>query len=377
MAGDNSWRVIAQRVLTREFLHWDVPLGQSTTSRELSGPGGVFGTINPEMLGVIADDGRPLLEEWSTALYVEEAGRIRGGGIINKLPTKGTERQVEAAGFNRYPTGIPYVENYLPNDFTDPTQVFADIWTYVQSFPDSDLGVTVNPAETWHVLTNGEGPFVMRDFENRDCGETLDSIAATVPFDYLERHVWTPDHDDVLTSIDLGFPRLGRKRDDLRFADSENVEDFDYIEPNAERYANDVYVFGRGSGRAMARSRSAERDGRLRRCAVVNLADHGGQGYLDRYAKQERRRRRMELDIPEVTVKDHANARLGAIQPGDDILFEAEVPWHGDVRMWLRVLAINETGDAPGRAVLKTQRSDTFTYASAKSPTGEKVPVSM
>lgn len=370
------WRVIAVRALTGELLHLDVPLAGSTTTRELSGPGGVFGAIRTELLGVVADDGRPLFEEWSTALFVEEAGDIKAGGIISRIGKKGTNRDIEAGGYAAYPTGIPYADNWLPNDAPDPTAVFAKVWSYVQSFPDADLGVTVDPVDTWMVVTNGTGPFRFLETEYRDCGDTLSSLAQTAQFDYLETHSWNSSHTGIDHAVKIGFPRLGRKRDDLRFADSENIIDFAALTSDSDSYANDVYVYGQGSGTAMIRSRAGERDGRLRRCAVVALPSSGGQTYVDTYAKRELGRRQLAVnDITEVTVQDHPNARISAIEPGDDIMFDAEVPDAGRVRLWLRVLAVTESGDSPGRATLKTQRSSSFAYPSDTSPTGQKVPI--
>lgn len=375
MAGTRDWRVIAVRALTGEFLSWDVPLADATTTRELSGPGGVFGRIDPEMLVFTAADGRPLIEEWSTALFVEEAGQIRGGGIVQKVSTQGTSRSVEAPGYSAYPNGIPYTANYLPSSPPDPTAVFQDLWEYVQSHPDAGLGVTVNQPGTWMRLTGGDGAFVIRDHEYRDCGELMGQIAQATPFDYLEQHTWNSGRTGILHQITVGFPRVGRKRDDLRFADGENIVGFGVFAPDGERYANDVYYYGQGSGRAMLRSRATVRDGRIRRCAVVPAATIGSQGYLDREARAELQRRRLLVDVPEVTVMDHANARLASILPGDDILFDAEVPWHGRTRTWLRVLSIEESADNAGQAILKTQRSDSFTYAAETSPTGATVPV--
>lgn len=374
---DSRWRIIAQRVPTGELLDWNVPLGRQTTSRELSGPGGVFGAVETEVLRSVADDGRPLLEEWSTALYVEEDGEIRAGGIIQKIDYEGPVKAVEAPGFLSYPEGIPFMDNYLPaQGYEDPTKVYENIWNHVQSFPDSNLGVRIDRPDTWMVLSSGSGPFTIRDHEARDCGDTLNSIAQACPFDFVEKHEWADDsRSRVDHKIEIGFPRLGRKRDDLRFTDSENIVSFSTITADGNRFANDVYVFGQGQGTSMRRSRAVKRDGRLRRATVVQLPAHGGQTYLNRLANRELLTRDLLHDISEVKITDSPNARISAIRPGDDVRVQVEVPWLGDVDLWLRVLAVDEAGEDPGRAVLKTQRSDFFAYSSAESPTGEKVAI--
>lgn len=368
-----EWRVHAQRILTGEWLTRDLPLSRPTTTRELSGPGGVSGVLEPEMLHLTANDGRPMIEEWSTALYVEEAGQIRGGGVVNKVGRQKATKSIEAVGFCGYCSGVPYMGEYRPADgFPDPIDVFRHLIAYPQTYPDGDIDLSVTgTAESWLRLSSGSGPFIMTPFENRDCGDTMNQIAQATPFDYLERLTWAnAARDTVRREVQVGFPRIGRRRHDLRFADGENIVDFDAIVADGSRYANDVYGMGLGEGRGMLRSRASVRDGRLRRPAVVSRKA-ATQGLLDRETQRELRTRQLLLDISEVTVADHINARIAAISPGDDVLVDLDVEWEGRVRMWLRVLAVQEAGDAPGIAVLKTQRSELFDYRSPASPTGE------
>lgn len=379
---DPSWRVIAQRILTGEFLSWDVPLVGATRSRDLSGPGGVSGRIDPELLGIIADDGLPLIEEWRTALYVEEGGEIRAGGIVQTVSEEGQGLSVNAPGFSSYPVGVPMVSDYTPVDFEDPVTVFGNLWSHLQAFPDGDIGLSVrkpldahgNPAGTYMLLSNGEGPYKVAYWEYRDYGDELNNIAQGTPFDYVERHAWNADHTDVLHYLDIGFPRCGSRRSDLRFAQSENIISVSPVGADGQHFSNEVHLLGSGEGSAMITSVSAVRDGRLRRPVAVSRKA-ASQGLADMYAAQERRSRELKLDIAEVQITDHPNARISAINPGDDVFTEVEVPWFGEVRLWLRVLAIEENEDQPGRATLKTQRSDFFNYASATNPNADGVPV--
>jgi hypothetical protein len=368
------WRVIAQRALTGEFLTYSLPLTDTTTSRELSGPGGVFGSINPAMFKEKAADGRPLLEEWSTALYVEQDGELRGGGLVSRLSRDKPTLNVEAAGFSAWPVGQPYVENYLPTEYEDPVKVIQEVWRHLQSFSNSHLGVTVADAATWLLLSGGSGPYKIFDYDSRDCGDIISTIAQTVPLDWSEVHSWADStHTTIKHHINIGFPRLGRKRTDLRFASGENVDDFSPVGADGENFSNDVYGFGEGSGISMLRSRQTSNDGRLRRAVAVNFRAAGSQGYLDALTAQELRVRDLLDDVTELTIHDTPAAPIASITPGDDVLAYLDVEWIGIVPIWLRVLAINEAGSAPGVAVLKTQRSDKFTYLADKSPTGEKV----
>jgi hypothetical protein len=370
----DDWRVIAQRALTGEFLTYDLPLTQQTSSKELSGPGGVFGTIEPDMFKEVASDGRPLLEEWSTALFIEQAGQIRNGGLISHLSKDKPRLNVEAPGFSAWPVGQPYTANHLPTAFQDPVDLYRQVWTHLQSFPNSNLGVTVDEAQTWLYVSGGSGPFKIFDYDARDCGDLLSSIAQGVPLDYAESHWWADDnHSAIRHNIDIGFPRLGRKRTELRFTDGENIIDYSAVGANGDTFSNDVYGYGEGSGPGMLKCRASVQDGRIRRATSVNYRAANNQGYLDQLTKRELAQRALLDDVSELTIIDTPGAPVSALAPGDDILATLDLQWVGVVSIWLRVLAINEAGDTPGVAVLKTQRSDTFSYLADTSPTGLRV----
>ena len=66
--------------------------------------------------------------------------------------------------------------------------------------------------------------------------------------------------------------------------------------------------------------------------------------------------RHRDLVIPQVTVIDHPNARLGSWQLGDDICIETRVSWIGDVRLWHRVVEWEQTSETT--AVLTLVRTD-------------------
>lgn len=357
-------RYLLQRVLTGEWLTRDFELADGQRTRALSGPGGITGTVSPHLRDLNAADGDPLLWEWGTQLYAEIDGRIRNAGIITKIDKDGELLTLEAPGFTTYPHGIPYADarNYLR---ADPLQVTKDLWFHVQNMPNSHLGVTVDdlhsPESTW--IGNNENPYTLLWWENRDCGSEIDSLAKQTPFDYIERHAYSDDsRTTVLHHVQLGYPRLGRKRTDLRFAEGENITDKVVVTVEGDDFANEVIGIGRGEGAAMIHNTFALVDGRLRRPKIVTdkTAD---QPRLDAISLAELNKRLNVTDVTQVTIQDHANARLTAIDPGDDIYIQAHLPWVGEFRLWLRVLSITESDADPTTAVLATRRSDSFIYS--------------
>lgn len=477
-----AWRYIAQRILTGEFLDYDVPLTRDDLTWALSASGSLRGTVSPDVGRLRASDGGLLLEEWGTAIYAEADGQIRWGGIVISSAFEGAAWHVEAAGFTSYPHGIPYAGDYSRIQI-DPLTAFREVWRHVQSYSDGDLGVEVDDTATtpvrlgkagipavdqvfldgkWQdrveivpasriikdfsipissamtasqdyltvrefggfskvatpfVITigtekiqvgnlaamAGEGstattyelqglvrgyagttaaahtrntvaryngtptkkipavpaePYLLSWWDAPDCGSELDKLAKETPFDFAESHTW--DGDSIRHSIDLGYPRLGRRRADLSFIQGDNV--IEVITPTlaGDDYANEVIGIGAGEGKKALRRTTAVRDGRLRRTAVLSVKDTKTTARLDSQIAAELRTRRQLLEITSITVRNHDNARIGSWALGDDILVQASLPWLGDVALWCRITAWNlKTEDT---AVLTLARSDSFHY---------------
>lgn len=370
-------RILAQRVKTGAFLSTDVPLLDGGATRELSGPGGIAGTIEPVTRTLLGPDGLPLLREWSTALYAEDAnGEITGAGIVTRIVENDGGLVVEAPGFSTYPHGILHDKTHVAEVEDDALDVYRYLWDYVQSFPDGDLGVTVDglksgaTVETREEHTKRPGkdgaslivekikPYRLPWWEYRDCGQEMDSLLEVASADYTERHQWNGDHTAITHHINLGVPRLGKKRDDLRFVEGENVIAALGLVIDGDDFAQTIYGVGRGEGRKMKHSHVAHRDDRLRRTALVT-DKNAWQDRIDRLTRREFQRRNDTRGFETVVIRDHANARIPNIHPGDDVLVEANLDWHGRVRLWVRVLSI-EASLTNDTAALRVARSDMF-----------------
>lgn len=376
-------RYLAQRVGTGEWLHRDLPLSGVEQTRALSGPGTISASIDPELRQTWHSDRLRILEDWATIVYVaHDDGQIVNAGIVVP-PTgyEGSATTLTCAGFASYPHGYYYddMRTWGPRVGSgtatnpevpqpDPLQIVRDHWAWIQAQADSDLGVqVVGTASSTARVGSYEEPYRLRFWENPDLGSEIDTLADGTPFDYVEEHTWAnAEHTDVNHRIRLGWPRLGRRRNDLRFADGENI-DRAVPASTVDEFANDVLGIGNGEGRKMVRSRSTVRDGRLRRTKI--LTDKTAtQARMDRRVRLHRERLAQTLDITSVEIADHPNARISAIDPGDDIYVQAEIPSYGDVAMWVRVLGITQGEDAE-RAVLSTQRSSAFIYNSTEEIT--------
>lgn len=138
-----TWRYIAQRATTGDFLEFEVPfLERSELSWAMSAAGYLKGSIPAASGLAIAPDGRPLLEEWNTLLYAEADGEIRWGGIVITSEANGDTWDVEAATFATYPNDMPFLGEYRGVQ-VDPADIVRAVWADLQGYARGDLGVTV------------------------------------------------------------------------------------------------------------------------------------------------------------------------------------------------------------------------------------------
>ncbi|GGW95317.1 hypothetical protein [Streptomyces noursei] len=398
-----GWRFIAQRALPESILDWEIPLAlTSNPRRDLSGPGSMTATIEPEYSRMIGHDGRPILQDWSTKVYLEVDGVIRWGGIVTKTNYDGPKATIICEGLSSYPHGIPYEGDTLisgeliqpkdPNAGRDKNHdgwvdgkkgtervppppkpyggpridaydAFRSIWSHIQSRPYGNVGLKIDGNKHGEKLgaADGSDPWQLAWWDNPDCGQALDSLARTVPFDWIETHAWAAgSSNEIEHRIRLGKPRLGRKRDDLRFADGENIIAIAKPEGMGADYANEVVVLGKGEGRQMARAQVHRYDGRLRRVATVTDKTLSGDKSLRTRGEQELAGRTHALQIPMIQIIDHPNAAFGAWSLGDDIRVQVHVPWVGDVDVWHRI--VSDEISADGTITLTLKRSDSFHY---------------
>lgn len=348
----SDWRYLARRAVSGEFLDRDLPLTRDELTWTLSGAGSLRATVTPDVGGLRAADGRPLLEEWGTVLYAEADGELRWAGVVVSSRFEGGKWSIEAAGLSTYAHGLLFGGELTLVD-ADPADVVRAIWADLQGHPDGNLGVAVTGKTSAKVGTDAE-PYELLWWNNPDAGKEIADLASAAPFDFVERVAWAGELP--LHTLELA-DRHGRRREDLAFTD-DNIAAAITPEINGDDYANEVVGLGNGEGRDALRSTVAVRDGRLRRTAVYTAKDVLDKKRLDALIDGELRYRANALEISTVVVRDHPNARIGSWQLGDDVLIDTVLPWLGRVQLWSRVVAWSLLSDTT--ASLSLIRSDYF-----------------
>lgn len=368
-------RFIVQSILTGEYLHWDLPLADPTITFELSGPTSITGRLRPEDPGLV-DLIETGMEPWSCWVHVETDGLVRASAILQPYQLDGEEYVLEAVGVSAYPHGMPYLGE-LSAIAIDPADIVREIWGHLQSYPDAPLGVTVLGSTPVRIgepepeegveYEEGErpaGPYKLSWWEGTDCGSEIDNLAREVGFDFVERCEWLPDRSGVKHWIELAYPRIGTRRDDLRFATGENIIGNPIpAEETDDLYASQVVMFGKGEGRDTVRGYAGRSlRSRLRRVAVIQDRTVDRVERANAIAKADLERRQGLLDITDIEVDArHINARFGSYQVGDDILIDVEIPWQGRLQQYERILSITYSPDAES-VRLQLRRADAGWY---------------
>lgn len=358
-------RVIAQEILSKKWLHWDLQVHNLTITHTLSGAQVISGEFPVEV-----KDYRDInLEPWGTWIHVEEDGFIRASGILQPASIdQGETLSFEAVGVSAYPHGIPYLGEYSVIN-TDPAQIVRDIWGHIQSFPDAKLGVEVRGATTVRFGTpkletdNTSGPYELQWWNATDCGSEINTIAQETPFDYVEHSEWNADKTEVKHYIDIGFPRIGTRRTNLVLRQEENLLQAIGPEEVDGLYASQVLLLGAGEGRDKIKGYAGRiLDNRIRRVRLIDDKTVQSLGRAISVSQAELERAQALTDVTEVTIKArHINAPLGSYTAGDELRVEALVPWAGMIKQWERVLSYTYSPDSEA-VRLSLRRAESFTY---------------
>lgn len=206
-------------------------------------------------------------------------------------------------------------------------------------------------------------PYELVWWDEKDCGSEIDSLAAAAPIDYVEVCTWNAGRTLVDHHVQLGFPRLGTRRFDLRFVEDENLMEAVFARETPDQYASQVIVRGSGEGRDSIRGYAGGRNPRrLRRVVAVTDQTVTNATQANAVARAELTRRLAVTSVESITVDaNHPNAPIGSFAVGDDILIQAQIPYIGTLKLWHRITSITWAPD-DGFAKLAVRRSDQFNY---------------
>lgn len=131
---------------TQNLMEPDLPLLDVKVTREMNGLGRLTASLPPEWGKTTAFSGRPVIQEWATAIYVEIAGDCFDGFLVVETEDDNDKLTIDAVGFIGYAEGQPWPErgNGFNGRDVRVDLVIQQIWQKVQYFTTSNLGLDVS-----------------------------------------------------------------------------------------------------------------------------------------------------------------------------------------------------------------------------------------
>ena len=350
---------------TTTALASDLPLTEVSFSKGLSTPDTLSAKLAPEFAYAKNANGDTIFKPWSTLIVVERDGQIRGSCIVTDMPVLPESIGMTAVGAMGYFAGQPYrgERSFIQ---ADPASLIRHLIKHVQEYEGADIGLSVN--NLWTTARIGEkavagstdGPFRLAWYETHDIGSQIDELVKAGGIEYRVDHAWS--NEKPTWSLNMASPRHGTRRTDLRFAVGENIVEPPELIHSGEEIATDVIVLGAGEGAKTIRGASPhnKNTGTLTRFKVIS-----GKAY-QRSSQAIAEANRLAKwfggdteELTDVTVINHANAPVGSIQIGDDILIQGNRQgYNQDFAIWVRVLGIqyNTEDDSVSLSVARAEK---------------------
>lgn len=337
---------------TETVIASDLPLGEVTlTPAPLSNAPAFTWSIEPEYAYLKDSTGRPVLLPWSTAIYaIDDQDIIRGAGILKSLATSGSKLTGSMTGWVGYAEGMPWTNSTLKLYGADPGPLVKRIWDTIQSHPLGNIGLVVpsvtTPVKVGIKDTEKDEPFLLANYATDDLGQVLEELYKVGSIEYRETHSFN-SAGVIVHNLQLGHPRLGRRRNDIQFNLGVNAAAIPDVDIDAEDYASEVLVIGAGDGDKTIRAHSYNRTAnRLRRVHLIKSKGIGRTPTAQLYA--DRNAAAMSTDsigIDQLEVLDHPLAPLFSWENGDEVRLVGDAWWGGQVDMWVRVISTSYSPD--------------------------------
>ena len=369
-----AWRYLLQRFNGNgwgDFLHTELPLRDVSITLGVNSTDELTAKVSPALASLRGDDGLPLFDEWGTAVWAENDGDIRGGGVLTTSQLAGPEWSLRCIGLAGYPYGMPYTGSGYLGVEVDPMDTWRAAWDHMQTQPGGNLELQISAVKSGlKVGTKLEqieydtesgpisfesGPIKMNWYDTHDLGDFIADLATATPFEYREKHWW--EGSEIKHALEAGYPRLGRRLTDMRFALGENILASPTIDRDGSKYASDALVLGAGNGRTMIKGYAHNDTGKIRRVVLEEKKSLKTIASANSRAQALVKAALVSGSVSSVILRNHSHAPVTAIKPGDEIPLNLSDDWT-DQLLWCRVNSIQLNPDASDDATLSVVRSD-------------------
>lgn len=351
-------------VNTNNILTRDLVVKQPEVTVNLSGPSRVSFSIDQgqQYTSSYGIDWKNYGQWIIPELMTDQFGPVVLGAQLvtdNKVDPQSGDLQIDGTGFLGYPKEIPWLENYNPIA-VDPAEVIQKIWAHLQSFPNANLGVDVQPSTTGTQMLPGYGfdgnifsvdffALFIRAVDMVDCGDQIISLARDLPLDLFENVSWNEDRTEITKTIQIAYPLGGLQQDYLTFRLGENVLNAERAEEMDIEPASDVIIRSWLPGKVYSSQLSNADMTRARRVVMEEDANINSTERSAAWAHRKLTRRNIPKYFSKITIDpNHPNAPFGSFGVGDSIFVEAKgYPWTPDISLWHRIISMTIKQDEP------------------------------
>lgn len=358
----------------------EVPFGTLTFTAGLNAPGGWSAgglSVHHPTAALLLDEAAP----WARAIYVVRGGVVHFGGPLI-VPEADTEQgEVTAGGqglLAYYRDGRRSVRGRLGMTYAGTVpkgnvawsavrtdRIAGDLIDHAHAYAGGALPLTVDVVDGTDFPT---ADVVLNGYERKGIGELLDELAAIEPgFAYFVTHAFdTSDPPRLVSTLHLR-PNTGPVAGVGTVLELGRNATVAGLTIDGEPIANDVTAVGQGQGDAMlvevvadgASMYPATDTPRLE--AVLNLSDVKTRATLRTLAGGELALRKRAAKVLRLTVKEDADAQLGAFRPGDDVLVTGAWGAIDLAGLW-RVLTLSATIDAESSATMTLELVPAYVF---------------
>lgn len=365
-----GWRFYLLALPSFEWIDKNLPLGDAKVVHGPNIPTAITGTLPLGYDEIRTADGEMALTEWGCALIAQDGEREPHFAIVDGVTVGDNSLQVDAGGFTQYPHKMPWKGPEFTGIDVDPLEMVRKIWGHLQSYPNGYLAVTIDdtvtPPSQWigdpieevsFTTGTGElvefeaGPFRLADWITDDLGQVIDDLVEETPFEYRERSSWNGEL--IQNRLELGYPSLGVRRQDIQFQIGINVV---APPPMGEAdYASEIWMLGAGEGRERLKfaSHLSVPTKKLRRVHVAVDKSLKSKTATTRAARPILSRLSGQYTLDTLEVIDHDLAPFGSFLGGDEVFVSGDAGWI-QVAHWVRIVEITEDC-ASGTKTLKVE----------------------
>lgn len=313
---------------TREIIA-ELPLSSVSMNKKLNEYGVFRGTIYLDSSGISNRDIAAATMPGRNFIVAERGDTPIWDGIVwtSSYESQGKSLNITARTYEAY------AEKQIMGDFERLAQeqrnIFRDLWLYMQSSNNSNLGINVPPAFPDAVLRSMS---VYGD-EYKNFLQMMNSIA-----DGVDGFDWTIDtikqNNMYVRNIRIGYPFLGATdAAGLSFDYPGNITNY-YKTSGASTGATNLFLLGAGEGSSMVVGTAIQQDlldtGFKRYDVVISRKDLDSSAQINSLAAQLGTVRRMPVSVIKIFIKADQYPVFGSYGLGDAATLSIIDPRHPD-----------------------------------------------